>query len=165
MFEKTDVTRLRYERVLQAERNFREGVQLLTEAADACGAERDSEMRSQCAVAGFLHATYVTVKHVMQWAILKALLRAAVEGVHHPREDEMYACVGSIEKNAVAIAAKMEEIARLETENVNRAVAFHEADSRIGYEPTMDYVFSAAHAAWKNAETQRSLERLRKYLA
>ncbi|MBE5776944.1 MAG: hypothetical protein E7326_05500 [Clostridiales bacterium] len=165
VFEKTDFTLLRYERVLRAERNFREGVQLLTEAADACGAEQDSEMRSQCAVAGFLHATYVTAKHVMQWAILKALLRAAREGVRHSREDELYACVGSIGKNVGAIAAKMEEIARLETENVNRAVAFHEADSRIGYEPTMDYVFSAAHAAWKNAETQRSLERLKKYLA
>ena len=160
IFEKTDFTLLRYERVMRVEDLFNQGLALLNEAADRLHAPSGSEVRSQCAVAGFLHSTYVTAKHVMKWTILKALLRAAAKGETHEREQELYQAVGSPEKDVQVLAKWMHDVADAETDNVNLALLYQQEDSRIGFEPTMEYIFAPEQAAWKNGETQESLRRL-----
>jgi hypothetical protein len=112
-----------------------------------------------------LHATYVTARHVMQWAICKALLRAVVKGEKPEFADLFCKEAGVAAWTAEAVVSRMHQIADAETENVVNALRFHEEDSRIGFEPTMEYIFSPDHAAWKNRETQRSLRRIDAFMA
>lgn len=155
---------LRYERVKKTEICFRKGCTLLQEAVDMIGAPKGSEQSKQLAVAGFLHSTYVTALHVMEWSITKNLLHAAVEKIIHDCDDMIFEALGLTDRSVQALAERMHMIARLETENVENAISFYEEDSRIGFEPTMEYMFDHEHAEWKNEETKKSLEQLEEYL-
>jgi len=164
IFENPDFTLLRYRRVRQVEEKFRMGCHLVNAAVENVNAKANSDQAKQAAVAGFLHATYVTAGNVMEWTIAKKLLMALKEQQVHEKEELFYQVLGIKEKSVQALYQRMKDIAQRETENVKQALLYYEADSRIGFEATMEYVFDHAHAQWKNNETQRSLERLERYV-
>lgn len=57
----------------------------------------------------------------------------------------------------------MKQIAAQETENVAAALKCWEEDSSIGFEASMEYAFNDVFAEWKNAETERSLQRMKRW--
>ena len=59
-----------------------------------------------------------------------------------------------------AIRALAAEIVRAECENALRAVPAVEYDSRLGYEPSMEYMCDAEHLRWKVECTNEALSEL-----
>ena len=121
------------------------------------------------AVAGFLHSTYVTCANVMRWNIAKCLLKALAKGCEHACDAALLEAIGAPQTGDTSfqiniLADLMRQTAAEETANTLQALCYHEADSRIGFEDTMEYVFDHEHAAWKNEETQRSLAQLETFL-
>lgn len=53
---------------------------------------------------------------------------------------------------------KMLEIGEAEIENAIKAIPLVEADSRLGFEPTMEYMTDRAHIEWKIDVTRRVME-------
>lgn len=65
-----------------------------------------------------------------------------------------------------AAAVRMIEIAEAEIRNAEGAVPFVRADSRLGYEPSMDYMCDEAHIRFKINATRKVVEEeIRPYLA
>ena len=58
------------------------------------------------------------------------------------------------------IIDEMREIAAAEIENARDTIPLVEYDSRLGYEPSMEYMCDRAHLEWKIAMTERALEEL-----
>ncbi|MBR4234718.1 MAG: hypothetical protein IKR85_01495 [Clostridia bacterium] len=56
------------------------------------------------------------------------------------------------------IAQKMAEIAEDEIANAARTIPLVEADSRLGYEPSMEYMCDRAHLEWKIRHTRKACE-------
>ena len=167
-FENPAPVLMRYRRVLQTKELFRQGCALLNEAVTECSAMPDSDVARQAAVAGFLHSTYVTCANVMRWNIAKCLLKALADGCVHACDPILMEAIGIQADNTSSkigvLAGLMRQIADEETANTLQALRYYETDSRIGFEPTMEYVFDYEHAAWKNAETQRSLAQLEAFI-
>ena len=62
-------------------------------------------------------------------------------------------------------ALEMKEICRAELENARNTIPIVEFDSRLGYEPSMEYMCDREHIEWKIAVTERVLdEELSPYL-
>ena len=63
------------------------------------------------------------------------------------------------------IVAEMTEIAKGEIENAEKAIACAEYDSRLGWEPSMEYIADAEHLRWKIAQVKYAVEtELEEYL-
>ena len=52
----------------------------------------------------------------------------------------------------------MRELAEAELENARRTIPLVELDSRLGYEPSMEYIGDKEHLLWKIETTKRALE-------
>ena len=62
-------------------------------------------------------------------------------------------------------AAKMREVGLAEIENARNTIPLVEYDSRLGYEPSMEYMCDREHIEWKLALTERAVnEELEQYL-
>ena len=97
------------------------------------------DARRIAGVAQFVGRTYLTTYHVKRWYREKL----------------------SIKENDGDIAEHIDELKRigtLEIENVKAAIPLVEFDSRLGYEPSMDYVADRAHLEWKLEQVKRVLE-------
>ena len=58
------------------------------------------------------------------------------------------------------IIGEMREIAAAEIENARDTIPLVEYDSRLGFEPSMEYMCDRAHLEWKIAMTERALKEL-----
>ena len=56
------------------------------------------------------------------------------------------------------ILDEMESLARREIENARATIPLVEQDSRLGWEPSMEYMTDAAHLRWKIAQVQAMLQ-------
>ena len=64
-----------------------------------------------------------------------------------------------------AAAERLEEIAHAELENARNTIPLVEFDSRLGYEPSMEYMCDREHIEWKIAVTEKVInEELKEYL-
>jgi hypothetical protein len=54
----------------------------------------------------------------------------------------------------------MRQVAAEEIENARSTIPYVEYDSRLGYEPTMEYMTDREHLEWKIAMTERALTEL-----
>jgi hypothetical protein len=88
----------------------------------------------------FLHSVRTTI-HVKQWWKLKQRL----SGEADPHQ-------------AHALLDQMAALAEREIANAEATLPLVEADSRLGWEPSMDYVTSPAHLRWKIAQVRRVLD-------
>ena len=59
---------------------------------------------------------------------------------------------------AKAILNQLIDLARAEQENARRTIPLVEADSRLGWEPTMHYMTDAEHLKWKIEQVRRVIE-------
>ena len=52
-------------------------------------------------------------------------------------------------KKIKELVSEAKEIVRCERENAKRAMEFTDKDSRLGWEPSMEYLGDSAHIKWK----------------
>lgn len=89
----------------------------------------------------FIALTIRTVIHAKQWWKLKQ--RLFIEG------DPL---------KAAALLDELEAVAKAELANAEAAIPLTEADSRLGWEPSMDYMTDPEHLQWKIAQIRSLLD-------
>ena len=62
-------------------------------------------------------------------------------------------------EDTTAIMAEMKALAEAEIENARRTIPLVELDSRLGYEPSMEYIGDKEHLLWKIEKTKEALEK------
>lgn len=151
----------RLERMRAVRAEFERGQAHLEEAARTLrGAKRQAALQ-QAAVSGALLCTFATAQNIMCFNIALRLWRAAEAAPQQPEFAPLYEALGfSAPAGDAALAAYMKEIAHAESRNVKRALRYAQANSLVGYEPSMEYVFCESTAAYKEALTKQSLRRL-----
>ncbi len=116
----------------QAEQKWGQGVELMRQAL-AKVPESKLEIAGKLAGIGeYFHHALRTLVHVKKWWVLNKKLE--------------------IETDFDAAGRLMDEMTALamaEAENVRGAIPLAEADSRLGWEPTMDYMAGPWHLEWK----------------
>ncbi|MEG0691908.1 MAG: hypothetical protein RR444_02375 [Oscillospiraceae bacterium] len=105
------------------------------------------------------YATQTTI-HVKQFYILKCQLLQINKSswqIHSSGADlVMPTDCNDKERELVR---KMIVIAKVEIENAKKTIPLVEFDSRLGYEPTMDYMCDKEHLLWKIEVTQRMIDK------
>lgn len=96
----------------------------------------------QLALNQFILRTIYTVLNVKKWYTLKLQLYNE-----------------SRKSRALEILQEMEEVARAEIANATETIPVVEADSRLGWEPSMEYVTSKEQLLWKIDQVQTVLQK------
>lgn len=89
-------------------------------------------------LAYFIANSIQTAIHVKQWYLLNMQLRIASDPAQ-----------------AKQLCVQLIQLANAEKANAENTVALVEADSRLGWEPTMHYMTDAAHLKWKIEQTRQ----------
>lgn len=90
----------------------------------------------------FMENTATTAIHAKQWAKRRWKLLCSTD------RDELLQCVND-----------MTQIAEAEIQNAQATISVVEADSRLGWEPSMEYVGDAEHIRWKIRQVTYVLEK------
>ena len=90
----------------------------------------------------FLEHTVTTALHAKLWAKCGWKLPVLTE------KADMLAC-----------AREMMDIARAEIRNAEETIPLVEADSRLGWEPSMEYIGDASHLRWKIRQVTQVVEK------
>ncbi|MDD5705576.1 MAG: hypothetical protein PHR35_06595 [Kiritimatiellae bacterium] len=123
-------------------RKLRVGVKLLDQARRHAPAARADEAARMVLLGRFIECCVQTTFDVKQWFLCGEVLRRADASAAAKRFalDEMVA------------------IARREAGNVRRALPLVRQDSRLGWEPSMEYLCDAAHLEWKLAQLRQVVD-------
>ncbi len=89
----------------------------------------------------FIERMILTARNVKEWWLLNQRLLAD----RRPRAQE-------------ALLDALEAVARCEMENARATLPLVERDSRLGWEPSMEYMTDPAHLRWKLNQVQRVLD-------
>ncbi|OGV67644.1 MAG: hypothetical protein A3K19_14680 [Lentisphaerae bacterium RIFOXYB12_FULL_65_16] len=154
-------TELRLLRVKRVCALFEDGNRLMEQAAAGLIGTKAENARRAWAVSRFMENTYRTTVHVKQWQILKALLQDA-----RPRSHGDTAAVFRLVSDLAGgdgvrpLADAMKAVAAREIANAEATLVCYETDTTIGFEASMEYMFSPEHVAWKVAVTEESARRV-----
>ena len=85
--------------------------------------------------------TVTTAIHIKEWSIRKWKLHSLTDS-------------GEL----LQIVEEMMEIAKVEIKNAEDTIPVVEADSRLGWEPSMEYIGDARHLKWKIKQVTQVLE-------
>lgn len=102
---------------------------------------REEDCHMLCNQLRFMEHCIVTTMHVKQFAIRKWKLRA---------EQDVHVMQQLIEE--------MIDIGKAEIENAEQTIVLVEADSRLGWEPSMEYIGDARHIRWKIRQVTQLIE-------
>ena len=120
---------------------FAQGRQLLEQLTPALDGLRREDNQRLVNLICFLEHTVTTALHAKLWAKCGWKLPVLTE------KADMLAC-----------AREMMDIARAEIRNAEETIPLVEADSRLGWEPSMEYIGDARHLRWKIRQTTGVLE-------
>ena len=123
-------------RALQAE--AREKLQILAEKLDGL---RKADCLRLVNIIQFMENTATTAIHAKQWAKRRWKLLCSTDW------EDVNRAIG-----------EMENIAKAEIQNAEATIPVAEADSRLGWEPSMEYLGDAEHIRWKIRHTNYVLE-------
>jgi hypothetical protein len=119
---------------------WQDGIELLEKAVKAAPAKKRPAGRQMLALGRFIHHTTVTAIHVKHWwTCTQRLMVEADPGRAHAILDEMVV------------------IAEQEIANAKAAIPVVESDSRLGWEPTMEYLADREHIEWKIRQVRHVL--------
>lgn len=99
------------------------------------------ELASLVNLGEYIRCMVITGIHAKEWHCLKSELKACI----HNRE-------------ILSITEKMEELVNAETDNAREAISFVQRDSRLGWEPSMEYLGDADHIRWKIQQMEYMLK-------
>lgn len=117
-----------------------QGIASLTQAIAQVPAWLRDEAARQLGIAQFIRQSIQTTLHVKQWWLLRQALFGEAD-----------------RSRAEALLGQMATVAEAEIANAAATIPLVEADSRLGWEPSMDYLGDAAHIRWKIATVRRIL--------
>ncbi len=117
---------------------FLEGAECLKAVLDNVAPQKRDEARRVAGIGEFMGRACLTTHHVKRWYLLKQALLA--EGA-----------------DFAPILKELREIAALEIENVKATIPLADFDSRLGFEPSMEYYCDVAHLEWKLKHMNRIL--------
>ena len=137
---------------------------LLEEVLPSLTPTQEADGKRMWALVRFMQYTCQTVLNVKQWHKLKWKLGFQVP----PSEvsngnkaaiafcEDVFNALSKEERKALIL--KMQALAEAEIENARRTIPLVQLDSRLGYEPSMEYIGDEAHILWKIATTKKALE-------
>jgi len=119
-----------------------EGRKILESVSDQLTGYRLAENLRLINLIKFMEHTAVTVIHVKQWYLCNRKVRSEQDS-----------------EKLVKLLEEMIEIGRKEIENAQQTIPIVEADSRLGWEPSMEYIGDAAHIRWKIRQVTQVIEK------
>lgn len=120
---------------------YRKGTDLLISFRNTLSGRRLDTLDHLIALGDFITRCAQTTVNVKQWYLRKWKL-VREQGDHEE------------------LIRQMREIGEAEIENAKGAIPLVEYDSRLGYEPSMEYMCDRAHLEWKIDITRRAMEAL-----
>ena len=121
--------------------NWKKGVAEFEKALAKAEAGKETAAEKELGVAKFILATIATVLNVKKWWFLNQQLLAEANPA-----------------KALKLLEKIESTAFAEIKNAEAAIPVVEADSRLGWEPSMEYVTDKWHLEWKIKQVRNVLE-------
>jgi hypothetical protein len=119
---------------------FEKGIVEIRKAIQAAPEAKRGECERQELLAQFMSNTVTTTIHIKEWWKLNQKLLAEAD-----------------RKKAHAILDALEKVAQAEIENAEATIPLVERDSRLGWEPTMEYMCDKAHLEWKIRQVRHVL--------
>ncbi len=138
---KIDSLRYEIESVSHMRDLFEEGVAILRGIEEKLDGRRLDAIAHLIALGEFIARSARTVVNVKNWYLLKQELLSG-------------------EGDRTGIIARMREIGHAEIANAEATIPLVEYDSRLGYEPSMEYMCDRAHLEWKIEHTRRAMQAL-----
>ena len=120
---------------------FVEGRRILEELQPQLTGYRQQDNARLINLVRFMENSATTVIHVKQWNKAKWQVRAEEDG-----------------HKIVALLQRIADIGRAEVENANATLPLVDFDSRLGWEPSMEYICDRAHLEWKIRQTTQVIE-------
>ena len=120
---------------------FVEGLGLLQQALAQTPPRKQAEARRMLGLGQFIRHCVQTTINTKRWWLLKERLL----------QEQDAAAAGAISDEMVALG-------EAEIANAQEAIPLVEADSRLGWEPSMEYMCDRAHLQWKIAQLRRVLD-------
>ncbi|MDD5698523.1 MAG: hypothetical protein PHH77_07885 [Victivallaceae bacterium] len=120
---------------------WRKGVVSLEKALELTPPQKQEDARRMLLLGKFMENTIITVINLKKWYLLNKKL-----------------LVESNRKPAEKILQQLEKIAYDEIKNAENTLPLVEADSRLGWEPSMEYMTDAEHLNWKINQVEKMLE-------
>lgn len=117
---------------------WRNGIELLEAALELTPGNKRFTGERMLNLGYFILNSVKTTIHVKRWWKLNLQLRLEADAT-----------------NIKQIIDQMVEIAKREISNAENTIPVVEADSRLGWEPTMDYMTDAEHLRWKIEQVSR----------
>ena len=137
----------RYDKVMGEMRLYKKSADMLMEGAEALKAllptlsgEKHDDAKRVAGIVEFMARTFLTVHYFKRWMVCK----------YYMRTDE--------NADFKALSAELREIALAEIENVKACIPLVEFDSRLGFEPSVEYYCDRAHLEWKLRHMQKMLD-------
>ena len=132
------------EHIKQMRDLFREGAEILKGIEPHLTGRRLDEIQHLIALGEFIWRSAQTTLSAKTWYLKKCDLLA-----------------GKGDRDQ--LVREMLEIAEAEIKNAEGAIPLVEFDSRLGYEPSMDYMCDRAHLEWKIEVTRKAMEEVKAY--
>lgn len=120
---------------------WQDGVKAITQAVAAAPASKRPNAYRMQVLGEFIQCCIQTTIHVKKWYLLNRCVQENTDLLGR--------------KNALD---GMIALARQEIRNANAAIPLVEADSRLGWEPSMEYMCDRSHIEWKIAHLQRVID-------
>jgi hypothetical protein len=121
--------------------NWLKGVSEFEKALQKTPVHKQAAAGKELGVGKFISATIATVLNVKKWWFLNQKLMAE-----------------SSRGAALKLLDEIEQIALAEIKNAEAAIPVVEADSRLGWEPSMEYVTDKWHLEWKIKQVKNVIE-------
>lgn len=117
-----------------------QGVAAMAHAVAAAPPRKREHARREHGLGAFIGCCVRTAIHAKGWWQLRQELHSAVTP-----------------QSAAPVLARMRELAQAEIANTEAAIPLVEADSSLGWEPSMEYMADRPHLEWKIAQVRRVL--------
>ena len=127
---------------------LQEGTALLESLSDSLCGHKLADHQRLLNLLRFMTNTVTTVIHVKEWNILRWRMRCELD-----------------DAVLIDILEEMIAIGKAEIENAEQTIPLVEFDSRLGWEPSMEYICDPRHLRWKIKQTTLVIEQeLPKYM-
>ncbi len=123
------------------ERKFAEGRAILEQIAEELTGWQKEECLRLCNLIHYMEHCARTTIHVKRWNILRTKANAETDS-----------------KKLLDLHRQMVELGEAEIKNAEATIPLVQADSRLGFEPSMEYIGSEYHLRWKIKQVRQVLD-------